>query len=197
MQQVNLYRELLAQITYQNALLGGRTYPSGQNNPNQPPNSMNYPPEMLHNMISSMSSLNPLGGGLGLSQLHGLGGLGALGGLGGLNLNGLGGNLNLPNLGGQGMNPGNIGSQGFPPQGMGVGSGLNGLIPNLQSMQALQALQSLGNFNVMEGGLMGPGSFGGMGGQQVGSNLNLNEILRNQYEQIKEQEKRGREDGNK
>jgi hypothetical protein len=44
---------------------------------------------------------------------------------------------------------------------------------------------------------MGPGSFGGLGSQQMASNLNLNEILRGQYEHMKEQEKRGREDGNK
>ncbi len=45
MQQVNLYRELLAQITYQNALLGGRTYPQGGNTPNpQQQPTMNYPP---------------------------------------------------------------------------------------------------------------------------------------------------------
>jgi len=41
---------LLAQITYQNALLGGRTYPQNSNNPNQQQQqqqqqqSMNYPP---------------------------------------------------------------------------------------------------------------------------------------------------------
>ena len=192
MQQVNLYRELLAQITYQNALLGGRTYPQNQSNQNQQPNAMNYPPEMLHNMLSSMSSLNPLANGLGLSQFQGLGGLGGLSGLSGLNLNGLGSNLNVPNIGGQGLNPGNINSQGFPPQGMGVGSGLGGLIPNLQSMQALQALQSLGNFIPNQGGLMSSGSLGGLPNQQFSNNLNLNEILRSQYEQVKEQEKRGR-----
>jgi hypothetical protein len=46
--------------------------------------------------------------------------------------------------------------------------------------------------------MMGPGSFNSLGGQQqMASNLNINEILRSQYEQMKEQEKRGREDGNK
>ena len=44
---------------------------------------------------------------------------------------------------------------------------------------------------------MGPGSFSSLGGQQMPSNLSINEILRSQYEQMKEQEKRGREDGNK
>ncbi len=45
---------------------------------------------------------------------------------------------------------------------------------------------------------MGPGSFSSLGGQQqMPGNLNINEILRSQYEQMKEQEKRGREDGNK
>lgn len=150
MQQVNLYRELLAQITYQNALLGGRTYPQNQNNPNsQQQSSMNYPPEMLHNMLSSMSALNPLASGLALSQFQGLGGLGGgLGGLGGLSLGSLGSNSSIPSLGGQGLNQGNLGAQSFPPQGLGVSSGLGGLIPNLQSiqaLQALQALQSLGN----------------------------------------------------
>lgn len=106
---------------------------------------MTYPPEMLHNMLSSMTALNPLASSLALSQFQGLGGLGGgLGGLGGLNLGGLSGNPNIQSLGGQGLGQGNLGPQGFPPQGLGVGSGLGGLMPNLQSMQALQALQSLG-----------------------------------------------------
>ncbi len=150
MQQVNLYRELLAQITYQNALLGGRTFPNnGQNSNNQQPQGMNYPPEMLHNMLTSMAGLNPLAGGLRLSQFGALGGLGGLSGLSGLNLGGLGSNPNLSNLTTQSLNPSGLGNPGFSPQGLGVagglGNGLGGLIPNLQNIQTLQALQSLGS----------------------------------------------------
>lgn len=185
MQQVNLYRELLAQITYQNALLGGRTYPQNQNNPNQQQPSMNYPPEMLHNMLSSMTALNPLASSLALSQFQALGGGGGLGGLGGLNLASLVGNSSIPNLGAQGLGQGNLGPQGFPPQGLGVGSGLGGLMPNLQSLQALQALQSLGNSQFNSGGLMNPGVLGGLQNPQIPNNVNINELLRSQYEQAK------------
>ncbi len=91
-------------------------------------------------MLSSMSALGHLGGGLGLPQFQGLGALGGVGGLGGLNLGSLGANPNMPNMAGQGLNA----PKGFPPQGM--GGGLGGMMPNMQSLQALQALQSLGNF---------------------------------------------------
>jgi len=183
MQQVNLYRELLAQITYQNALLGGRTFPQNSGNPNpQQPQQMNYPPEMLHNMLSSMTALNPLASGLALSQFQGLGSLGGLSGLGGLNMGGLGNNPNLQGLGGQGMNPANMGNQGFPPQGLGIGSGLGGLIPNLQNMQTLQALQSLGNNMFYEGGLMNPGALGGLQNGQIQNNPSINDVLRGQFE---------------
>lgn len=181
MQQVNLYRELLAQITYQNALLGGRTYPqsgSGQSNQQQPA-PMNYPPEMLHNMLASMSALGSVAG-LGLPQFQGLGGMSGLSGLPGLNLGGMGPNPTMPNLGGQGLNPSSLGSQGFPPQGMGVGSNLGGLLPNMQNLQALQALQSLGNFPNNAGGLMSPNGLGGLQNSPMAGNLNLNEFLRNQ-----------------
>lgn len=174
MQQVNLYRELLAQITYQNALLGGRTYPqSGGGQTNQQQGSMNYPPEMLHNMLASMSALGPVAG-LGLPQFQALGGMGGLQGLSGLNLGAMGAGGSIPNLGGPGLNPSSVGSQGFPPQGMGVGSNLGGLLPNLQSLQALQTLQNLGNFSNNSGGLMNPGGLGGLQNSQMPGNMNLN-----------------------
>lgn len=176
MQQVNLYRELLAQITYQNALLGGRTYPqSGSGQTNQQQGAMNYPPEMLHNMLASMSALGSVGG-LGLPQFQGLAGMAGLQGLSGMNLGAMGAGGSMPNLGGQGLNP----TQGFAPQGLGVNNGLGGMLPNMQSLQALQALQSLGNFSNNPGGLMNPGGLGGLQNPQMPGNMNMNEILRNQ-----------------
>ena len=181
MQQVNLYRELLAQITYQNALLGGRTYPqSGSGQTNQPQGSMNYPPEMLHNMLASMSALGAVGGGLGLPQFQSLVGMGGLQGIPGLNLGAMGAGGSMPNLGGQGLNPSSLGSQGFPPQGMGVNNGLGGMLPNIQSLQALQALQNLGKFLINSGGLMGSGGLGGLQNLQMQGNMNLSEMMRNQ-----------------
>lgn len=181
MQQVNLYRELLAQITYQNALLGGRTYPqsgSGQSSQQQQP-TMNYPPEMLHNMLASMSALGPIAG-LGLSQFQALGAMGGMPGMSGLNLGAMGPTGSIPNLGGQGLNPSSLGSQGFPPQGMGVGNGLGGILPNLQSLQALQALQNMGNISYNSGGMMNPSAMGNLQNSQIPGNINLNEMLRNQ-----------------
>ncbi len=96
-------------------------------------------------MLTSMSALAAMGGGMGLPQFQGMGGMGGMGGMTGmpgLSMNGLGTNSNLQSMGGQGLNPGGLG-QGFPPQGM---NGLGGMMPNMQSMQALQALQSLGKF---------------------------------------------------
>lgn len=140
---------------------------------------MNYPPEMLHNMLASMSALGSIGG-LGLPQFQGLGGMAGLSGIPGLNLGGLGANPNMQNLAGQNLNPGSLGSQGFSTQGMGVGNSLGGLLPNLQNLQALQTLQSLCNFSNNSGGLMNPGALGGLQSSQIQQNINLNEILRNQ-----------------
>ncbi len=39
-----------------------------------------------------------------------------------------------------------------------------------------------------------PGGLGGLQNPQLGNNVNLNEMLRNQMEQAKEQEKRNRDD---
>lgn len=44
MQQVNLYRELLAQVTYQNTLLGGRSFAQNGTSQASQPQGMNYPP---------------------------------------------------------------------------------------------------------------------------------------------------------
>jgi len=134
-------------------------------------------------MLTSMSALNPLAGGLALSQFQGLGSLGGLSGLGGLNLGGMGNNPSLQNLG-QGMNPNSLG-QGFPPQGLGVGGGLGGLIPNLQNLQALQALQSLGKNIFYKGGLMNPNGLGGLQNGQLQVNPSMNDLMRSQYEQAK------------
>lgn len=155
--------------------MGGRTYPNGSSNPNgqnTPP--MNYPPELLHNMLSSMSSLGGLlGGGLGVPQLQGLGGLG------GLNIGGLVGNPNLGNPGLTGSSLGGVmggglnglGGQGFGTQGLGMPGALGSMIPNLQALQTLQTLQSLGKIYINLGGLMNPSSLG-LQGANSGMNPN-------------------------
>lgn len=89
---------------------------------------------------------------------------------------------NLQGLGGQGMNPTSMGNQEFPPQGLGLGSGLGRLIPNLQNMQTLQALQSLGNNVFYEGGLINPGALGGRQNEQIQNNPSLDNVIRGQKE---------------
>jgi hypothetical protein len=146
MQQVNLYRELLAQVTYQNTLLGGRSFAQNGTSQGTQPQGMNYPPEMLHNMLSSMGGLGGLGA---INPAHGLSSLGM--GLGNLG-NGSGLNYTMSSQG--------MGVQGYQGQ---VGMGM---APNLPSLQTFQMLQSLG---MLSQGNMGQGGMNQLHGNQQSS----------------------------
>jgi len=124
---------------------------------------------MVHGMLNTMSGLGGGFGGLGLGQMQGFSNILGLGGLG----------FNPSNHNNvQGINPSNLGNQGFQPQGLGLG----GMIPNLQNLQNLQALQSLSNYFVISDGLVNPTGLGNIqNNTQIPNNMNSNEMIRTQF----------------
>lgn len=159
MQQISIYQELLAQLTYQNQLLGrnmgiNNTNPNSQmsmnnpqmNNPqmtnqmgqNPMTSHLNYPPELLNSMLSSM------GGSLAMNGLN-----------------------NLPNL----NNPSGLSNLlGLNPNSIGNLTALSSMMPNMS------------NYGSFQNPMMNGGNLQNMRnlpqGMQMPGNLPMNDILR-------------------